>query len=210
VVSLSDVLSMLNQMILNLSAFSGVAIENMTRGPGWQFLDLGRRIERALCMISLLRSTLAAPAANEHMVLEALLEIADSSMTYRNRYATNLQVVPLVDLLMIDETNPRSIGYQLAALAQHVKNVPRQQADPLLTSEQRLVISVLSSIQLADVSVLGEVDSSGNRTTLDELLERLANELRDLASTISHKYLVHAGPSHQMTEIHPLRPIHPS
>jgi uncharacterized circularly permuted ATP-grasp superfamily protein/uncharacterized alpha-E superfamily protein len=203
VVSLSDVVSMLNQMILNLSAFSGVAIENMTRGPGWQFLDLGRRIERALGMVSLLRSTLYVPTANEHTVLEALLEIADSSMTYRNRYATNLQVVPSVDLLMIDETNPRSVGFQLAALAEHVKRVPRQQADPLLTSEQRLVISMLSSIQLADVHALGEIDASGTRKQLDDLLDRLATQLRELASTISHKYLVHAGPSHQMTEIHP-------
>ena len=56
VVSLADVLAMLNQMIFNLSAFSGVATENMTRGPGWQFLDLGRRIERALAMIALLRN----------------------------------------------------------------------------------------------------------------------------------------------------------
>ena len=52
VVSPADVLAMLNQMILNFSAFSGVAIENMTRGPGWQFLELGRRIERALDMIA--------------------------------------------------------------------------------------------------------------------------------------------------------------
>ena len=38
---------MLNQMIVNLSAFSGLGMESMTRGPGWRFLDMGRRIERA-------------------------------------------------------------------------------------------------------------------------------------------------------------------
>ena len=154
-------------------------------------------------MISLMRSALFVPAANEHTVLEALLEIADSSMTYRNRYATNLQLIPLVDLLLIDETNPRSVGFQLASLARHVEQIPRQQTDPLLSSEQRLVISVLSGIQLADVHLLSEIDENGTRQQLDGLLDRTATQLRNLASSISHKYLVHAGPSHQMSEIHP-------
>ncbi|HEX3726618.1 MAG TPA: circularly permuted type 2 ATP-grasp protein, partial [Pirellulales bacterium] len=72
VVAVADVVGMLNQMILDLSAFSGVAMENMTRGPGWQFLDLGRRIERAFSTISLLRSTLFVPADNEHSLFDAL------------------------------------------------------------------------------------------------------------------------------------------
>ena len=82
----------------------------MTRGPGWRFLDMGRRIERAVHALALLRSTLVEPAADEDPVFEALLEIADSSMTYRNRYLTNLQLPPLLDLLLTDETNPRSVG----------------------------------------------------------------------------------------------------
>lgn len=202
VVSLADVLAMLNQMILNCSAFSGVSMENMTRGPGWQFLDVGRRIDRAMAMIGLLRTTLFIPAANEHAVLEALLEIADSSMTYRNRYATNLQLTPVLDLLMTDETNPRSIAYQLAALAAHVERLPRQQSDSLLSDEQRIVISVLSAIRLADVGALGEADSNGIRQQLEKFLHHSAAQLCDLASGISHKYLVHAGPAHQLTENH--------
>jgi uncharacterized circularly permuted ATP-grasp superfamily protein/uncharacterized alpha-E superfamily protein len=187
VVSLGDVLSLLNQLILNLSAFCGVAMENMTRGPGWQFLELGRRIERALYVISLLRSTLFVAMTNEHALLEALLEIGDSSMTYRSRYATNLQVGPLLDLLMTDETNPRSL--------------PRQPSDAVMSQEQRLVISLQASVRLADVNQLSEVDDAGTRVKLDKLLETAAQELRDLASSISHKYLVHARPSRQMAEI---------
>jgi uncharacterized alpha-E superfamily protein len=202
VISLADVLTMLNQMVLTLSAFNGVAMENMTRGPGWQFLDLGRRIERAMDMIWLLRTTLFIPAANEHAVLEALLEIADSSMTYRNRYATNLQLTPLLDLLMTDEANPRSIAFQLAALAEHVERLPGQQSDALLSAEQRLVISTLSTIRLADIGALIETDGNGIRQQLDQFLKHSATQLCDLASGISHKYLVHSGPAHQLAEIH--------
>ncbi len=200
-VSATDVLSMLNQMIFNFSAFAGVATENMTRGPGWQFLDLGRRIERALAMIGLLRGTLATASTGEHALLEALLEIADSSMTYRNRYTTNLQLAPLLDLLVTDETNPRAVAYQLAALANHVERLPRGVGDPLLSDEQRLVLSVVSGVRLADVHALAEPDERGERRTLDALLEDSAAKLYDLASAISHKYLVHAGPAHQLAEI---------
>jgi uncharacterized alpha-E superfamily protein len=202
VVSLSDVLPTLNQVIFNLSAFSGVATENMTRGPGWQFLDLGRRIERSLLTIGLLRNTLFVASPHEHALLEAVLEIADSSMTYRTRYATNLQVAPALDLLVNDETNPRSIGFQLAALSGHVERLPRQQSDPLLSDHQRLAISLLSAVRLADADSLAEADESQVRSALDRMLDRLASELRELASGISQTYLVHAGPAHQMADIH--------
>ena len=82
-------------------------------------------------MISLLRSTLITAREEEHPVLEALLEIADSSMTYRNRYLTTLRLAPVLDLLMTDETNPRSLVFQLIALADHVEHLPRDQDDPL-------------------------------------------------------------------------------
>ncbi len=200
VVSLSDVLTMLNQMVLNLSAFSGVAMENMTRGPGWQFLDLGRRTERAMNMIGLLRTTLFISAGNEHAVLEAILEIADSSMTYRNRYATNLQLAPLLDLLITDETNPRSIAYQLAALAGHVERLPRHQSEALLSDEQRLVIAMLSTVRLADLGTLAEVDQNGIRQRLEHCLLQLSTQLCELASNISRKYLVHSGAAHQLTK----------
>ncbi|REK07440.1 MAG: hypothetical protein DWQ37_21120 [Planctomycetota bacterium] len=200
-VSPADVLAMLNQMILNFSAFAGVATENMTRGPGWQFLELGRRIERALILIGVLRSTLYHVSSSESAVLEALLEIADSSMTYRNRYATNLQLAPVLDLLLTDETNPRAIAFQLAALTGHVERLPRSPGEPLLSDEQRLVLAVLSAVRLADVQKLAEADEHGVRHELDALLQGGASKLRELASAVSHKYLVHAGPAHQLTEI---------
>jgi uncharacterized alpha-E superfamily protein len=202
-VQLGDVLSMLNQMIVDFSAFSGLGMESMTRGPGWRFLDMGRRLERAMHTISLLRSTLAVSRTDENPLLEALLEIADSSMTYRNRYLTTLRIPPLLDLLMTDESNPRSIGYQLVALSQHVENLPREPNEPLLTAEQRSMLSALTGLRLADIDALSETDRDGARRQLDRLLGRLTQQLRTLSDGITHKYLVHAGPSRQLAEIRP-------
>jgi uncharacterized circularly permuted ATP-grasp superfamily protein/uncharacterized alpha-E superfamily protein len=201
VVSLADVLAMLNQMILNFSAFSGVVTENMTRGPGWQFLELGRRIERALAVIALVRGTLFVAGPGEHPVLEALLEIADSSMTYRSRYATNLQTAGVLDLLVTDETNPRAVAFQLARLAEHVERLPRPTGDAILSDEQRLVLEVLTAVRLADVQALSGADENGVRRALEALLASTAATLAELASRVSQKYLVHAGPAHQLAEI---------
>ena len=125
----ADVLPHLDTLIFDLSAFAGLGMESMTRGPGWRFLDMGRRVERAAAAIQVIGGTLAAPRPHAfangvrpdaQRLEEMLLEIADSSMTYRNRYPGVLEAAPLIDLLVIDETNPRSIGFQFAALAEHV------------------------------------------------------------------------------------------
>ncbi|ADB17514.1 protein of unknown function DUF404 [Pirellula staleyi DSM 6068] len=202
-VPLADVLSILNRLILDISAFSGMGTESMTRGPGWRFLDMGRRLERSLHGLILLKSTLAIPAAEEDSVFEALLEIADSSMTYRSRYLTTLQLPPLLDLLITDETNPRAIAFQLAALGSHVDALPRSASQLLLTSEQRIVLSALTDVRLSDVYALAEVEKDGHRRQLEALLARSADQLRALSDEITRHYLIHAGPSRQMNEIRP-------
>ena len=202
-VALADVLSLLNGLILDLSAFSGMGTESMTRGPGWRFLDMGRRVERGQQALSLLTSTLVEPQDDEDPVFEGLLEIADSSMTYRNRYLTNLQLPPLLDLLMTDETNPRSIAFQAAALVDHVEALPRGASQLLLASEQRVALALLTDLRLADVYALAKVDASGERIQLDHFLERCAAHFRALSDEITTHYLIHAGPSRQIGEIRP-------
>ena len=114
----------LNHAIITLSAFAGLVMEGMTRGDGWRFLDIGRRLERALQMAELLRYSLAAEIRRTSGVLEAVLEIADSSITYRSRYLTSLQTDLVLDLLLVDEANPRSIAFQLARLKEHIDQLP--------------------------------------------------------------------------------------
>jgi uncharacterized alpha-E superfamily protein len=205
-IQFSDVLAMLNAMIVDLAAFSGLGMESMTRGPGWRFLDMGRRLERSLQSMNLLRSTLVTAQTDETPVLEALLEIADSSMTYRNRYQTAPRLAPVLDLLMTDETNPRSVGFQLVALADHAEHLPRDESEPMLNTEQRTMLAVLTGMRLADINSLATVDREGYRQNLDRLLTRVAQQLRSLSDSITHKYLVHAGPPRQLTEIRPVAP----
>jgi uncharacterized alpha-E superfamily protein len=202
-----DVLSLLDTLILDFSAFAGLGTESMTRGPGWRFLDMGRRIERASAAIQLLRSTLvparplAGQQADSGRLEEMLLEIADSSMTYRNRYLGALEAAPLIDLLVIDETNPRSIGYQVAALADHVGHLPQDDSSPVLSGEQRATMAATGMLRLADVTALSTVDPDGTRGQLGLLLTRLDNQLRGLSESITLHYLVHATPRRRLGDV---------
>ena len=196
-----DVLSFLDMLILDFSAFAGLGTESMTRGPGWRFLDMGRRLERATGMVHLLRSTIVTARADEQRIDEMLLEIADSSMTYRNRYLGTLQAAPLVDLLLTDETNPRSVGFQMAALEAHVGALPRDSGSPVLADDQRAAMAATGLLRLADVSALVVPDSDGARGQLDRLLVRLDSHLRDLSVAITHRYLVHAMPRRRLGDL---------
>jgi uncharacterized alpha-E superfamily protein len=132
-----------------------------------------------------------------------LLEIADSSMTYRYRYLTTLQLAPMLDLLLADETNPRSVGFQLAALAEHVRQLPGSEGDPLRNQEQRIMLAAQASLRLVDVEGLCEPDARHVRRRLDRFLEQLATQLYQLSDSITHTYLTHTGPSRQLGTVVP-------
>jgi uncharacterized alpha-E superfamily protein len=202
-VNLSEVLSQIDQLIVDLSAFSGMAMESMTRTHLWRFLDLGRRLERALQTIAILRQALSDPGGVQPTLLQALLEIADSLMTYRSRYLTNLQLGPLLDLLLTDETNPRGVAYQLAAISDHLSALPRDHSGASYSSEQRLAIAALHSVRMMDVAALAEAHEAGDAGQLLLLLEQLESRLPEISDAISHRYLVHAATSHQFSEIRP-------
>ena len=203
----SDVLPYLDTLIFDLAAFAGLGTESMTRGPGWRFLDMGRRVERATASIQLLATTLVPPrpladASEGSLRLEEmLLEIADSSMTYRNRYLGTLEAAPLIDLLVTDETNPRSVAFQFAALADHVETLPREASSPVLSGERRAVLEAVAALRLADVEALGATGSNGGRARLGDLLGLLGAAASDISESITHRYLVHAVPQRRLGEI---------
>jgi uncharacterized alpha-E superfamily protein len=196
--ALQDVLDLLNRTVLTLAAFGGLALESMTRGRSWRFLDMGRRLERALYTVNLLHHTLGFAQPNEGPVLDALLEIADSSMTYRRRYLGGLQTAAVLDLLLADESNPRSLAFQLTALAADVETLPREVTSPARSPEQRLMLSALTRVCLADVGPLTQVEANGRRPHLQALLADLGSELPALSDMITRRYLTHLQTSRHL------------
>jgi uncharacterized alpha-E superfamily protein len=184
-----------------LAALSSLAADSMTHGHAWRFLDMGRRLERGLHLVSLLRAVLDDPSP-DGALLEELLQIADGSMTYRRRYLATLEVAPVVDLLLTDETNPRSVVFQVATLARHIDALPRDAGRPR-TREQTLVLSALAELRLAEVDELCPAagEKSGQRRPVLDLLERIGALLPALSNSLSGAYFNHAAVPRQMNGI---------
>jgi uncharacterized alpha-E superfamily protein len=127
-----------------------------------------------------------------------LLEIADSSMTYRNRYLGMLEPAPLIDLLVTDETNPRSVAFQFAALAGHVEALPREASSPELSGERRAVLEAVAALRLADVRELAAAGPAGDRPALAALLTLLSAAAAEFSESLTHRYLVHATPQRRL------------
>ena len=114
---------MLDRLLGSLAAFAGLSHENFTHGDGWTFLMLGRRIARASIGATVLRTMLARDRTDSRL-LESLLRLFDSVMTYRSRYRSRVEARLAVHLLVIDSTNPRSLAYQFAEIDRLVRLLP--------------------------------------------------------------------------------------
>jgi uncharacterized circularly permuted ATP-grasp superfamily protein/uncharacterized alpha-E superfamily protein len=147
---LGETLVELNGMLRLLSSFSGMVAENMTRGPGWLFLDLGIRIERLQQQTHILRTLLIHDYAWMTPLLEALLEIMDSIMTYRFRYLMQVEIDPTVDLLLVDESNPRAIAFQLNRIDELLKLLDEQTKLDGIAEKRRDIDEIFLSMRLID------------------------------------------------------------
>jgi uncharacterized alpha-E superfamily protein len=184
----ADAIELIDELLVTLAAVSGTALDNMVRGHAWAFLDMGRRVERSAFTLDLLRYLLPAGATRAHM--EALLEIADSLLTYRARYLSKLQATPVLDLLLTDDTNPRSLAFQATALLRHLEQLPRREPATRSRAERRL-LTLHTSLLTADI----EQAASGNGEGLRELLEDCSNLLWQLSDDVTGTWFSHTGRS---------------
>lgn len=185
----SDPLDLLEDTLLALSAFSGMAMESMTRGLGWRFMDMGRRVERAMNQARLIRIGLPLVCSETRSALDALLEVSDSIMTYRARYRTAFQLAPVLDLLIVDESNPKSLAFQFSQLVAHVEHLPRQSDRRFSRPEERLSLELLTAVRLLDLTGLGCGGGSEQTASLAAFLDLVDTRLKEFAQQISAHYL---------------------
>ncbi len=184
---------MLNRCIGTLSSLRGMELENITRGPGWHFLSVGRRIERSVHLVRLFREVIVPLSADTWPMLEMLLEVCDSSMTYRTRYFTTIQAAPVLDLLMNDESNPRSLAFQIRDLSDHCAFLARTlQGAEWPGARQRKVEEAAEALFEADVEWLCQPDARGFRYELDRLLAAMDSTLPGLSDAITNTWFSHA------------------
>ncbi len=200
-------LAALDQLVIFLSALSGLNAESMTRTIGWISLDIGRRIERALLLIVLCRSSLVAVQDEwiERLLLESVLAAAESLITYRSRYRAALHFPTALELLLLDEHNPRSLLYQLKRLEEQIQVLPREKLGYRLSEEEQLILEALTQLQLSDTVDLSErSEHTTQRRGLEKLLVRLAQILIAISDVLTQTYFSHVqGPQQLITTNNP-------
>lgn len=198
---LSQALDELDPLVTALVAFSGLSLENMTHNEGWHFLETGRRLERGSAIASLLLSTLVPVSSeqDENMVIEAVLGITDSLITYRRRYRGGTRVGALLDLVFQDEGNPRALGYQIAMLQKLVTELPRGDLAVGRTTVEKLVMRSLTDIRLAEIDSLIQVEpKSLRRVALARMLTALDDGLAAVSDAITAQYFRHEEQPHSL------------
>lgn len=118
------VIERIDEALNALAAFAGLAQENMNRFAGWRFLEVGRRLERGYqtCRWARRFGLEDGPVGG----LDLLLELADSVITYRQRYAIAIAPITTLDLILLDPSNPRSAAFQAASLSEHLTTLPKR------------------------------------------------------------------------------------
>lgn len=180
---LVDWLEYLDQMQLWLLALSGLEQESLTRDASWQFQGLGRRLERVSFLSQIVAPLLTSQASVSQ--LECLLELCDSRLTCHARYFGLPQALPVLDLLVLDDTNPRSIAFQLQQLRSHLLNL-----SPSMPQIYRQGIEGLQN-RLQDLRPSHWLH--GEPSLLTQYSQELERLLYQLSDQLSAQYFSHSN-----------------
>lgn len=186
-------------VITQLAAFFGLCNETMPHHFGWRFMDIGRFLERALATLTLLRFALIDAAHAGESLWEVVLSTTDNATAYRRRYRSELHPAAILDLLLFDETNPRSVGYMFKRLERQIERLPQPSNTPYRSDEARLLIRARSALHLANLELLAKLDDDEQaKDALAELLDALTAPLNALSLAIEHSHFSHVETPRQL------------
>lgn len=170
---LDQALDIIDDTLISLVAVGGLEMAHMTRDQGWRFLSFGRHLERLQFIATTLLDSAARPFGTDAGLLEWLLELSDSVLTYRVRYVQRPEWQSVMDLIVFDDRNPRSAHFQLAKLAKHVRLLPDAPLGDIIAEADRVL-----DLCRADSGTAGGRDRSLEPLLL--AIDRLGARLSDV------------------------------
>ena len=200
--SIAHAHGMMQGLILNLAAFNGLAMENMTRGPGWRFLDSGRRLERGFSITTLMTAA-AFVSGSPTPLLEMILDIADSGMTHRQRYFARARWPEVVEMLVRDVSNPRGLAFQLSALRTHLEALQSEFRVGVDDRWSALIEGIQGRLQSAEFAREAPKHEGFDVHTLIALMETCTQGLAGLSDDLTQRYFSHTHPQGPLTHPHP-------
>ncbi len=177
----------LERMAEVLGAMTGAQTDRMTRDDGWRLLSIGRHIERLGLFGQALGIAFGTGAVHAENAFNQVLELFDSTITYRALYQKRLEVPALLDLLMLDRENPRSLGWVAQTLRARLARLPGKPAD----IEQLVALAPdPEGWQLGELCRCG---ADRRHIGLERTLEQAVQAVWRLADEISRRYFAHAS-----------------
>jgi uncharacterized alpha-E superfamily protein len=196
---------LLEEELMLLAAFCGLNNETLPHHQGWLFFDIGRYLERVLHTLDLFDLAFITARNPGVPLWEVVLTITDNLTAYRRRYRSALHPTAIIDLLLFDECNPRSVGYQLRRLQRHIGRLQQPDLSPYRSAEERLILEAVATLQLADIAALATLshDSTRSSTELTRLLEAIEKPLLALSDALTHSHFSHAEVPRQLITMQP-------
>ncbi len=199
----------LDKLLGSIMAFSGQVQESTPHDHGWYLLCVGRRIERALQLVTYVRTCFVDYSGEvpEHLLLEATLINHESLITHRRRYRSVQHIFTVLDLMLLDERHPRSLAYQVEEIKSLLDELPGSQnsISHQLNREQRLILQVSTEIKLAEVEKLANInEESATRKNLAKLLDNVDRKLEKVSEIMHQRYFTHTQSVRQLVPMTPL------
>lgn len=192
--TLTEAIAFLDRVLGVSSSLTGFAMDNMTRDDGWRFLIIGRRLERLSFLTNAIANFLSMPSTRGPGCLEWLLELTDSIITYRSRYSRLPEMLPVLDLLVFDDSNPHGVIFQAGVLARYLDRMARE----LEEYSDSTLPEVLERLRAFDLARLEDLQFSLARA--DNACQELAGLLRELdgaaiqlSDWLGMRYFTHVG-----------------
>lgn len=188
--SYDQILEDIFNVIIHLTSLTGLSFENFSKEGGWFFLNIGRRIERILDLLRLLEGLLKSESFENKNLLSSYLNINDIRITYRRRYRYKLELPLVLDILLFDETNPRSLGYQINEIFNGIQFLPGKDTKQTFP-EDRVALTLYTTYRMKDMSFFMQEGKTKNQDILDWFLD-IFNKTKQLSQTITERYFNYA------------------
>ncbi|RYX90805.1 MAG: A circularly permuted ATPgrasp family protein [Comamonadaceae bacterium] len=187
-----EALSVLESINGYMAAMTGAQTDRMTRDDGWRLLSTGRHIERLGFLASALAHGFETGSVYEDGGFEAMIALFDSTITFHAQYQQSRDMAALLDLLVLDRDNPRSLGWVAQTLRGRLAKLSGSAA-----GEMPAMAQVVPDPRDWSLEALCTRDAEGCHTALLELLQACADASYLLSDAIGARYFTHSGDSKQ-------------
>nr|WP_315263101.1 circularly permuted type 2 ATP-grasp protein [uncultured Limnohabitans sp.] len=180
-----------------LAAITGAQTDRMTRDDGWQLLSIGRHVERlgflsAALDLAVEVGAFEGAADEAHSADEnsshfaALLSLFDSTITFQAQYQQSRELAPLIELLVQDNDNPRSLAWVARALRGRLSKLAKT---PM--GEPDALARLVPTLKNTDLEQLCASNDAGHHPNLRACLTECMQAAWQVSDAITAHYFSH-------------------